>query len=129
MASTPAATAGSVAVQLTDVQRAIYEAITAKDVGALKTQLALLQTPVDFIDENGMTPLQHACYKQTHEAVQSILDQVHAQADDVLIGRTPTKTITCLLSIWSSGEVISAHVAAHRVASVDKYHKHSNLLY
>lgn len=63
-------------VTLTDVQKKIFDAITKTDVGELKTLLVQLQGTADFVDENGMTPLQHACYKGSTELVQVLLDQV-----------------------------------------------------
>ncbi|XP_031633079.1 ankyrin repeat and MYND domain-containing protein 2 [Contarinia nasturtii] len=60
---------------LTDVQKKIFEAIPTGDIGDLKTLLAQLQGTTDFVDENGMTPLQHACYKGNTELVQTLLDQ------------------------------------------------------
>lgn len=77
--------------KLTDLQKQIFEAITSKDVGALKTRLAQLETSIDFIDDSGMTPLQHACYKQTFEAVQCILDQVSERPSNTQT-HTPTHT-------------------------------------
>lgn len=62
--------------ELSDLQAEIFDKITKNDVGGLKMALAQLKTTVDFVDENGMTPLQHACYKMNKEAVQSLLDQV-----------------------------------------------------
>lgn len=61
---------------LTDIQKKVFEAIPKSDVGELKTLLAQLQGTADFVDENGMTPLQHACYKGNTELVQILLDQV-----------------------------------------------------
>lgn len=61
---------------LTDVQKKIFETIPKSDIGELKTLLAQLQGTADFVDENGMTPLQHACYKGNTELVQILLDQV-----------------------------------------------------
>ena len=57
----------------TDLQKRIFEAIAKNDTALLKT---LLTGGVDFTDENGMTPLQHACYKGNKEAVRLLLDQV-----------------------------------------------------
>lgn len=62
---------------LTEVQKKIFETIPKGDVGELKTLLAQLQGTADFVDENGMTPLQHACYKGNTELVQTLLDQVN----------------------------------------------------
>lgn len=61
---------------LTNVQKSIIESIPKGDVGELKTLLTQLQGTADFVDENGMTPLQHACYKGNTELVQILLDQV-----------------------------------------------------
>lgn len=62
--------------ELTSVQKKIFEAIPKGDLGELKTLLAQLQGTADFSDENGMTPLQHACYKGNTDLVQILLDQV-----------------------------------------------------
>lgn len=64
-------------VELSELEREIFEKITANDVAGLRVLLAALKTSIDFVDENGMTPLQHACYKQNQEAVQCFLDQVN----------------------------------------------------
>lgn len=72
---------------LTDVQKKIFETIPKGDVGELKTLLTQLQGTADFVDENFMTPLQHACYKGNTELVQTLLDQVrfeHFQFTDVV---------------------------------------------
>lgn len=61
---------------LSPLQVEILEKIKLNDVGSLKTSLSQLKTTVDYVDENGMTPLQHACYKTNKEAVQLLLDQV-----------------------------------------------------
>lgn len=61
---------------LSEFQKNIFEKITNNEVGALKTLLTQLEGTIDFVDENGMTPLQHACYKGNKEAVQLLLDQV-----------------------------------------------------
>lgn len=61
---------------LTDLQKSIFDKISKNDAGILKLLLAQLIGTVDFVDENGMTPLQHACYKGNVESVQMLLDQV-----------------------------------------------------
>lgn len=63
-------------VELTEPEREIFAKISANDVTGLKLALAQFKTSIDFVDENGMSPLQHACYKQNAEAVQSLLDRV-----------------------------------------------------
>lgn len=61
---------------LTDLQREIFTKISQNEVSELKALLAQNQIKIDFVDENGMSPLQHACYKGNKEIVQMLLDQV-----------------------------------------------------
>ncbi|GLV32553.1 uncharacterized protein CBL_00737 [Carabus blaptoides fortunei] len=61
-------------VNLTDVEKNIFEAVDKNDVASLKTLLAKDQK-VNIFDENCMTPLQHAAYKGNKEIVQILLDQ------------------------------------------------------
>lgn len=61
---------------LTDFQKEIFEKISKNEVCELKTLLAQRKVKMDFVDENGMSPLQHACYKGNKEIVQLLLDQV-----------------------------------------------------
>lgn len=56
-------------------QKTIFENITANDIASLKVLLSQPNFNVDFIDENGMTPLQHAAYKGNKEICQLLLDQ------------------------------------------------------
>ena len=63
-------------VELTEVQKNIFEKISKNETNDLKNILVHQKQNVDFIDENGMTPLQHASYKGNKEAVQLLLDQV-----------------------------------------------------
>ncbi|XP_014470132.1 PREDICTED: ankyrin repeat and MYND domain-containing protein 2 [Dinoponera quadriceps] len=60
---------------LTDLQRDIFTKISKNEVCELKTLLAPNKVKMDFVDENGMSPLQHACYKGNVEIVQMLLDQ------------------------------------------------------
>lgn len=62
----------------TTVEKQVFEAIAKNDTAGLKTLLAgnFSKSGVDFTDDNGMTPLQHACYKGNKEAVRLLLDQV-----------------------------------------------------
>ncbi|EFN88764.1 ankyrin repeat and MYND domain-containing protein 2 [Harpegnathos saltator] len=60
---------------LTDLQKDIFTKISKNEVCELKTLLALNKVKMDFVDENGMSPLQHACYKGNVEIVQMLLDQ------------------------------------------------------
>lgn len=57
-------------------QKNVFDAITKKNIGELKKYLAQFNGTVDFVDENGMTPLQHACYKGDADFVRILLDQV-----------------------------------------------------
>lgn len=61
---------------LSALEKDIFDKISKNDAGGLKFLLSQLTgTTVDFVDENGMTPLQHACYKGNVECVQMLLDQ------------------------------------------------------
>lgn len=62
-------------IKLSENDKAIFEAIDKNDVGSLKV-LLLEKIDVNIIDENSMTPLQHASYKGNKEIVQLLLDQV-----------------------------------------------------
>lgn len=62
--------------ELTALQKDIFDKIAKSDVNGLRFLLSQVTDTVDFVDENGMTPLQHACYKGNVEAVQMLLDQV-----------------------------------------------------
>lgn len=62
-------------IKLSENDRAIFEAIDKNDVGPLKVLLSE-KKDVNIVDENSMTPLQHASYKGNKEIVQLLLDQV-----------------------------------------------------
>lgn len=57
-----------------EIEKKIFEAITNNDVNLLKT-LLVDQQEINILDENSMTPLQHAAYKGNKEMVQMFLDQ------------------------------------------------------
>lgn len=62
---------------LTELQKGIFDKISKNEVGELKNLLSSLKgETADFFDENGMSPLQHSCYKGNKEAVQLFLDLV-----------------------------------------------------
>ncbi|KAJ8964566.1 hypothetical protein NQ314_004870 [Rhamnusium bicolor] len=60
--------------ELSEDEKQIFKAIETNDVVLLKTLLSEKKT-VNIIDENSMTPLQHAAYKGNKEIVQILLDQ------------------------------------------------------
>lgn len=64
--------------ELYDGKKKLFEAIEKNDVVLLKTLLTEV-TNVNIVDENSMTPLQHAAYKGNKEIVQILLDQVRFQ--------------------------------------------------
>ena len=64
------------AENMTDIQKEIIAKINNNEVAELKVLLAANKSKVDFVDDNGMTPLQHACYKGNKEIAQMLLDQV-----------------------------------------------------
>lgn len=61
--------------ELSDDEKGIFDAIEKNNVTALKNLLVEKQN-VNILDENSMTPLQHASYKGNKEMVQMLLDQV-----------------------------------------------------
>lgn len=58
------------------LEKEIFTRITKNEVTELKSLLAANKIKIDFVDDNGMSPLQHACYKGNKEIVQMLLDQV-----------------------------------------------------
>lgn len=63
-------------IQLDDIQKDIFVKIAGNDKDGFKQLIAQIKGGVNFVDENGMTPLQHACCKGNKEAVQILLDMV-----------------------------------------------------
>jgi ankyrin repeat protein len=61
---------------LSEIRKNVFEKIFEGDVAALKVLISQPNFDVDFVDENGMTPLQHAAYKGNKEVAQLLLDQV-----------------------------------------------------
>ncbi|XP_011307363.1 ankyrin repeat and MYND domain-containing protein 2 [Fopius arisanus] len=59
----------------TDIQREIFSKVEKNEATELKSLLASNKLKIDFVDENGMSPLQHACYKGNKEITQMLLDQ------------------------------------------------------
>ncbi|XP_063983789.1 ankyrin repeat and MYND domain-containing protein 2 [Diachasmimorpha longicaudata] len=59
----------------TDIQKEIFTKITNNQAGELKSLLASNKILIDFVDDNGLSPLQHACYKGNKEIAQMLLDQ------------------------------------------------------
>ncbi|KAJ8918638.1 hypothetical protein NQ315_013144 [Exocentrus adspersus] len=59
--------------ELSEEDKSVFEAIDKNDVERLKVLLSGKKT-VNFVDENSMTPLQHASYKGNKEIVQLLLD-------------------------------------------------------
>uniref|UniRef100_D3TQD2 MYND Zn-finger and ankyrin repeat protein n=1 Tax=Glossina morsitans morsitans TaxID=37546 RepID=D3TQD2_GLOMM len=60
--------------QLNDLQMQIFDKIAKNDKDGFKQLIGQLKGGVNFVDENGMTPLQHACCKGNKETVQILLD-------------------------------------------------------
>lgn len=59
---------------MSEVQREIFDLIAKNDTNGLKAALSSYSGSIDFTDDNGMTPLQHAAYKGNKEIVQYLLD-------------------------------------------------------
>lgn len=70
---------------LTDVQRQMFEKIAKNEASEFRALLTQNKGSVNFVDENGMSPLQHACYKGNKEIVQMLLDQVCMRECGVLV--------------------------------------------
>ncbi|XP_065094479.1 ankyrin repeat and MYND domain-containing protein 2 [Ochlerotatus camptorhynchus] len=62
-------------VILSSEQKEIFDRISNNENSELKLVLSRFKQSVDFVDDNGMTPLQHAAYKGNKDAVQMLLDQ------------------------------------------------------
>lgn len=61
---------------VSDLEKKVFELVSAGDINGLKTLFAQNKIGPDIFDENGMTPLQHASYKRNKEIAQMLLDQV-----------------------------------------------------
>ncbi|XP_030372768.1 ankyrin repeat and MYND domain-containing protein 2 [Scaptodrosophila lebanonensis] len=61
-------------VQLDDIQKLVFERIAKNDTSSFKQLVVQLKNGVNFVDNDGMTPLQHACCKGNKDAVQILLD-------------------------------------------------------
>ncbi|KAL7050097.1 hypothetical protein ACKWTF_003955 [Chironomus riparius] len=59
---------------MSELQKEIFSCIAKSDVDELKKKLSAYNGSIDFTDDNGMTPLQHASYKGNKEGVQLLLD-------------------------------------------------------
>ncbi|XP_034945473.1 ankyrin repeat and MYND domain-containing protein 2 [Chelonus insularis] len=60
---------------LSELQKDIFKRISNNETAELKALLAANKIKIDFVDKNGMYPLQHAAYKGNKEIVQLLLDQ------------------------------------------------------
>ncbi|XP_014211091.1 ankyrin repeat and MYND domain-containing protein 2 [Copidosoma floridanum] len=61
-------------MEVSDVQKDIFEKIELNKADELRALLAANKIKTEFTDENGMSPLQHACYKGNKDIVQMLLD-------------------------------------------------------
>lgn len=57
-------------------EKTIFTVIAQGDLTEFKNILAQHKGTADFLDENGMTALQHAAYKGCKDMVQLLLDRV-----------------------------------------------------
>lgn len=58
------------------IEKEVLEKVAANDISGLQSLIGGLKlNSVDFADENGMTALQHACYKGNKDIAQILLDQ------------------------------------------------------
>lgn len=62
---------------LTQIKNLIFEKLSSNDTNAFRQLIMQLKDGVNFVDETGMTPLQHACCKANREAVEMLLNMVY----------------------------------------------------
>lgn len=72
-------------VNLNETQQQIFEKISKNETDNFKQLIAQLKGGVNFVDENGMTPLQHACCKGNKEAVQILMDMVSINEQQLIV--------------------------------------------
>ncbi|KAJ8882403.1 hypothetical protein PR048_014211 [Dryococelus australis] len=60
---------------LSEIEKDVFAKIANSDANGLKNVLLQNEIKPDILDENGMTPLQHAAYKGNIEIAQMLLDQ------------------------------------------------------
>ena len=59
-----------------ELKKEIFDKIDQNKPDELKALLAVNKVKMDFLDENKITPLQHACYKGNKEIAQMLIDHV-----------------------------------------------------
>lgn len=59
-----------------EIHKLIFEKLSNNDTNAFQQLIMQLKDGVNFVDETGMTPLQHACCKANKEAVEILLNMV-----------------------------------------------------
>ncbi|XP_055914217.1 ankyrin repeat and MYND domain-containing protein 2 [Eupeodes corollae] len=62
-------------IVISDLQKQIFEKLSKNETNEFKQLITHIKSTVNFVDENGMSPLQHACSKGNIEAVKILLDQ------------------------------------------------------
>ncbi|XP_037938005.1 ankyrin repeat and MYND domain-containing protein 2-like [Teleopsis dalmanni] len=60
--------------QLEEIQKQIFDAIAKNETNVFKQLITQAKGGVNFVDDGGMTPLQHACCKGNKEVVELLLD-------------------------------------------------------
>ncbi|XP_014240481.1 ankyrin repeat and MYND domain-containing protein 2 [Cimex lectularius] len=62
-------------VPLKEAEKAIFELINNNDIAGLKSHMEINALKPDVVDEHGLTPLSHACYKGNKDIAQYLIDQ------------------------------------------------------
>lgn len=62
---------------LSEMEKLVFEKLTSNDTNAFQQLVTQLKGGVNFIDDNGMSPLQHACCKGNKNAVEVLLNMVN----------------------------------------------------
>lgn len=89
--------------ELTDLQKEIFKNISNNEARELHILLASNKIKMEFVDENGMSPLQHACYKGNQEIVQMLLDQVRYVSSS-----PPHPILTKVLILYTDKELFAS---------------------
>ncbi|XP_014229285.1 ankyrin repeat and MYND domain-containing protein 2 [Trichogramma pretiosum] len=62
-------------VKMQNLRKEVFDKITNNQTDDLRALINVNDLKINFVDEFGMSPLQHACYKGNKEIVQMLLDQ------------------------------------------------------
>lgn len=64
--------------ELSEEEKKVFDLISKGDLSGLATHMTLHGIKPNILDDHGMTPLTHACFKGNKEISQFLIDQVSA---------------------------------------------------